>query len=49
METGYKSRVLLNFNVCIFPEFFYAFLNEPGCSVMSAWRPDDNLNCFNWI
>ena len=27
----------------------YAFLNEPGCSVMSACCLDDNLNCFHWI
>ena len=32
-----------------FSRIFYAFLNEPGCSVMSAWCPDDNLNCFDWI
>ena len=32
-----------------FPNFFYIFLNEPGCSVMSAWCSDDNLNCFHWI
>ena len=45
-DTLYKSRILLNFNICIFPEFF---LNDPGCSVMSAWCPDDNMNCFHWI
>ena len=28
---------------------FYAFRNEPGCSAMSAWCPDNNLNWFHWI
>ena len=46
---GYVCRVLLVLIICIFPDFFYAFLNEPGCSVMSAWCPDDNFNCFHWI
>ena len=32
-----------------FSGFFYAFLNEPGCSVIRAWCLDDNLNCFHWI
>ena len=45
-DTWYKSRVLLNFNICIFLEYFYAFLNESGCSVMSTCCPDNNLNCF---
>ena len=44
-----SPRVLVNFNICIFPKFFYAFLNETGCSVMSDWCPDDNLNYFHWI
>ena len=33
----------------IFPKIFTLFVNEPGCSLMSAWCPDDNLNCFHWI
>ena len=33
MMTHDKSRVLLNFNICIFPEFFMFFLNEAGCLV----------------
>ena len=36
-------------SIFVFFPNFYAFLNEPGCSVMSAWCPDDNLNCFHWI
>ena len=48
-DTWYKSRVLLHFNICNFPEFFYKFLNEPRCLLMSVWCPDDNLNCFHRI
>ena len=37
------------FQYLYFSWIFYAFLNEPGCSVMSACCPDNNLNCFHWI
>ena len=37
------------FQYLYFSPFFYAFLNEPGCLVMSVWCPDDNFNCFQLI
>ena len=36
-------------SIFVFFLIFYAFINEPECSVMSVWCPGDNLNCFQWI
>ena len=36
-------------SIFVYFPIFYSFLNKPGCSVMNAWCPDDNLNCFHWI
>ena len=35
--------------IFVFSPNFYACLNEPGCSLISVWCPDDNLNCSYWI
>ena len=44
-----KVQGLAECQYLYFSQIFYAFLNEPGCSVMSVWCPDDNSNCFQWI
>ena len=48
---GHMIKVpgFVKFQYLNFSQIFYAFLNEPGCSIMSAWCPDDNLNHFHWI
>ena len=36
--------------IFVFSQNFYAFLNEPGCSVMGAWCPDELFSLdFNLV
>ena len=46
MGTHAKVLGFAEFQYFYFSRIFYAFLNEPGCSVMSALCPDNNLNVF---